>query len=42
MPTCFVIVVCVAIVVGSAVYIAVMNHQWWNKKPEDESDDRIK
>jgi hypothetical protein len=39
MPTCFVIV-CVAIVVGSAVYIAVMNHQWWNKKPEDESEDR--
>jgi len=32
MPTCFVIAVCVVIVVGSGVYIAVMNHQWWDKK----------
>ena len=38
MPTCFLIVVCIAIVVGSCVYIAMMNHEWWHKKPDEEEE----
>lgn len=36
MATFFLVAIILGVVVGSAVYIAVMNHIWWSKKERGE------